>query len=264
MIGSAATLILFLAISAPATAVHVVGKVEAHFQGKIQKVERYMQLSEGTRIVTAEGASLALRLTSGSLIRLTENTEVKIEQLHQGVPAAQRQERVKLVIGRVWTRVLDLLGGESHFEIHTKHAVAGARGTAFWVSSDQVRGDEFTVDQGAIEIRGQGQPGVLLSGAGAMARATPQGFTEPRRLPERDLDQLRQQVGGRAAAMIDDLRSGWKKNAHRKRNRRNRQRDFQAPESFTITPVEDIKGGTPRLRDHQKAILKIKLQAPEG
>jgi len=199
-----ATFMLLSALSADATVVSVIGKVELQAGSEPRVLVRFAPVPEGATVITYEQAFAAIRFPDGSMLRMGEKTRVTLGKMEQHEPAARRDTRIKLAAGKVWARVMDLFGKGSRFELETPNAVAGVRGTAFFAETGDA-GDTYTVDTGAINLL-RGDSSLDLAGAGAFAHTNGQGFTPPARLSPSALAELRLGVSGVAGSLIESLR----------------------------------------------------------
>jgi len=198
------TLILLSALGATPTVVSVTGNVEIQSGAAPQPLARFAAVPEGSTVITHEAAFAAIRFPDGSLLRMGEKTRVTLGKVEQHEPAAKRKTTVKLAVGRVWARVMDLFGKESRFDLETTNAVAGVRGTAFFAESGP-GGDSFTVDFGAINLA-SGAYALDLSGPGATTHTGGQGFAPAAHLSGTALMALRQSTSGVAGSLVDGLR----------------------------------------------------------
>lgn len=87
-----------------------------------------MALPATARIKTKPGGRALLRFTSGSLIRIDENTEIALSDVSD--VAGKSRVSFQVESGQAWARVKQLLETES-FEATTANTVAQVRGTAF-------------------------------------------------------------------------------------------------------------------------------------
>ncbi len=181
---------------APVTArvVQVIGKVELVSGQVAAPLDRFSEIPTGTIIATGDDGRCSLRLPSGTLIRLGSNTRVEVASLTRGDPAAERKESVKVTVGRLWAKVTKLFGNDSRFEVQTDHAVAGVRGTAFFVETDGER-DQFVVDHGVISVNGAGGS-LLLDGPGAAGALSGGTLSPTPTLGAGALAAMRANVGG--------------------------------------------------------------------
>ena len=257
---TAATLLLCTLLSSSASVVGVRGIADLQVGDTSTQIKRFQQIPEGATVVTQKGSHVNLRFQSGSLLRIGPNTKVRIQSLKQRVPAGNRKENIKLVFGKVWARVMKIVGDNSNFEIRTDHAVAGVRGTAFWASS-HTAGDSFTVDYGAIDLQQSGEASPLrLSGRGATAGFTKAGLTVPRVATASQLQALQEQTGGASGQAIIQLRAKHTLDKEKRTPRQPRKKPvnptkFDENELQEPTPESELG----KLRD-QKATLKIRIR----
>lgn len=151
-----------LAKGAGVTVTLATGKVEATSAGKVRLLAKGGAVAEGDTIETAEGARLELALPDGSKLRLAEKTKVTLTRGHFEAGGA-RNVGVGLLVGRVWAKVAKAVSGGDSFEVETRNAVAGVRGTSFAVQAAQ--------DLSAVVRVYAGTVGVRKSAGGAAALA---------------------------------------------------------------------------------------------
>jgi hypothetical protein len=189
---------------APATArvVQVVGKVELVSGQAAAPLDRFSEGPMGTVIATGDDGRCSLRLPSGTLIRLGSNTRVEVASLTRGDPAAARKESIKVTVGRLWAKVTKLFGDDSRFEARTDNAVAGVRGTAFFVETDGKR-EQFVVDHGAITVSGAGGS-LALDGPGAAGGLHGGTLSPTDTLSAGKLAAMRADVGGGVVNLLAD------------------------------------------------------------
>jgi hypothetical protein len=87
-------------------------------------------LNEGDRLRTGAASRLELKLKDGSVLRLADKSELKLQSATFG-PKEKKHFDAKLFAGRLWAAVTKLVGTDSTFEVETTNAVAGVRGTRF-------------------------------------------------------------------------------------------------------------------------------------
>ncbi|MEM6733620.1 MAG: FecR family protein, partial [Myxococcota bacterium] len=94
-----------------------------------------------------------LRLASGTLLRLGPNTVLTLSRLqHDRARPSRRKEGIKLKAGRIWASVLSLFGSDSSFEVEGETAVAGVRGTSFFMTNDG-ENESIVLEEGAVQVR---------------------------------------------------------------------------------------------------------------
>jgi hypothetical protein len=127
-----------------------------------QNGEIGMSLGIADRIKTETGGRAALTFFDGSTIELDEGTEISLKELDS--PDQSTRIKIQQDIGRTFNRVKKLADPASCYEIETTAAVAGVRGTEFWV---HVLPDGTTVVSnisGVISIIAQGVEIILQPG----------------------------------------------------------------------------------------------------
>lgn len=241
----------------------VSGLVEVQTGGQTMPLMRFAEVEAGAAVITHEESFAALRLSSGSLLRLGPSTRIALARIDQGDVAGKRQTEIKLVVGKVWARVLHLFGSESKFEITTDNAVAGVRGTAFWASTDGTT-DEFVLDSGAVTVRAGGSE-VLLEERSAFASVTGSQIAPPGVKTPLQIAALRGSVGGKSAVIIDRLTpvDAWRRpqvgRPPADRPREKLRRTILGPEGTLDSPlqpasaVDSIRGN---------AEIEIRLRLP--
>jgi hypothetical protein len=91
------------------------------------------KVSEGTRITTSGNSFLTLQLADLSRISLPSNTSIELAKLRKAMYTGAPRTELKLVRGKVVSRVSPLNINKGRFEVHTPISVAGVRGTYFRV-----------------------------------------------------------------------------------------------------------------------------------
>jgi len=85
-------------------------------------------------ISTKKGSRIELKLPDNSLIRFDELTTFEIVSAEFDKKTKQRDINVSMVLGKTWANVSKMLGQKGRFEVSTKTAVAGVRGTVYRVN----------------------------------------------------------------------------------------------------------------------------------
>ncbi|MDF2925285.1 MAG: hypothetical protein K0R57_4199 [Paenibacillaceae bacterium] len=93
-----------------------------------------MLLSEGDSISTGSSSWVELELDDDKLVKLTENTQMSIDELTGSEEAGDDSTGLKLWFGNMWNNVKKKLGGDAEYEVRTPKTVMGVRGTQFYVS----------------------------------------------------------------------------------------------------------------------------------
>lgn len=91
------------------------------------------KLVEGVKIVTGINSFLTLQLPDASRISLPSNSGVQLAKLRKSLYTGSPRTELKLLHGKVVSRVSPLGANKGQFEVRTPLSVAGVRGTLFRV-----------------------------------------------------------------------------------------------------------------------------------
>ncbi len=189
---------------APATALTIVGSVEARFEGASQPVERLDEVPEGAVVSTRASSRATFRLASGTLLRMGPNTVLTLRRLeHDEKVPARRKETVQLKAGRIWASVLSLFGADSKFEVEGKTAVAGVRGTSFFMSNDGTS-ETVTLEEGAVDVQLEGES-IELDQPGQSLDVETREISQ---LSANAIGQLQNETGGSGSKALQQLGAG--------------------------------------------------------
>jgi ferric-dicitrate binding protein FerR (iron transport regulator) len=120
-------------------------------------------LQAGCEVSTGENSRLELILPDNSIIRFAENTSFKLLQADVGT-AGQRDVKIFISLGKIWSNVRKALGGKGGFEVSCENAVAGVRGTIYRVNVEDDKSALVKVYDGEVSVaapinnREQGTP----------------------------------------------------------------------------------------------------------
>lgn len=101
--------------------------------GKEEELERGTVLVQNDVIVTAAGAKAEIELDEGTVVRVGPRTKFKMESY--AYTEGDRSTNLSLDQGSMSMKVTKMTGG-SEFQVSTVTAVAGVRGTFFYVNYD--------------------------------------------------------------------------------------------------------------------------------
>lgn len=110
------------------------------------------EVAEGDTVETKAGAKLELSLPDGSKLRLAEKSKVTLTEGRFG-EKGERNVTASLWLGRLWAQVAKSIGGKDTFEVGTRNAVAGVRGTSFTVAAEQDLSSVVRVYAGTVGVR---------------------------------------------------------------------------------------------------------------
>lgn len=125
-------------------------------------------LYTGELLRTEAGARAELALADGSVVRLVEDSLVRLGALEL-TAALQRKVRLELLRGTVETEAAP--GGDgSVFEVRTRSAVAGVRGTRFRVSAQEDGASRVETLEGKVALGAEKAEVELAGGQGSRAK----------------------------------------------------------------------------------------------
>ena len=125
-------------------------QVKAGRGGEWKPLKQGQNLVAEDVVKTGAGAKVEIKLTDGSVIRVAPNSEIRMKSLIGG--KQKREMNFKLQAGKVWANVSKALGTDEKFEVETKNAVAGVRGTIFRVDSFDDESTLVRVYTGAVAV----------------------------------------------------------------------------------------------------------------
>lgn len=137
------------------------------------------ELAESDEVRTGADGRATIRFFDSSETRLRHDSVVTIEEARrQSEQASTTSIKIKLIGGRVWSRVMRLFDLDSSFSVRTDTAVATVRGTAFDLGLDAT-GTTMWVADSAVAM-GNGKRVVVPEGFMAIVDAKGgQGATAP-------------------------------------------------------------------------------------
>lgn len=113
------------------------------------------RLRAGDAVRTGRKARVELTFNDRSKVRLDAGTTLTLTQAYFR-PDGQRRVSLKVWIGRLWAKVAHRLGDHSSFEVTTRNAVAGVRGTSFVVLAQADLSSVVKVYTGTVGVKKNG------------------------------------------------------------------------------------------------------------
>jgi hypothetical protein len=110
-------------------------------------------LASGCEVTTGARSRLELLLPDKSVVRFAENTKFRLVQV-SAAQAGQRDIKVSVTIGKIWSNVRKALTGKSGFEVSCENAVAGVRGTVYRMDVEEDKSAMVKVYQGEVAVEG--------------------------------------------------------------------------------------------------------------
>jgi hypothetical protein len=116
----------------------------------LTELETGDELEPGETIKTNENGLAIIHFPDGSMARMEENSSLVIEESSFNEETESLKVRIKLKLGRVWCRVIQLVTTDSFWEVKTSNVVATVRGTAFGIETSEKK-SSILVDDGKVE-----------------------------------------------------------------------------------------------------------------
>jgi hypothetical protein len=128
--------------------VYAVGSVQVHHGGETREAEPGLEVGRGDVVETGRDGTAVLELAGNVELKLRENTRLSLDSLDgEGIA-------VGLTRGSLFSRVTGRLSGR--YSVRTAAAVAGVRGTEFFVAYgrriDQLPDVWLCVNEGSVEV----------------------------------------------------------------------------------------------------------------
>jgi hypothetical protein len=114
------------------------GQAEVTFlEGRATLIKKGISLTQGDiltpgdRVRTGKDSKIEVKLPEGSFIRFGEQTTFELQAASFDQEKTFRDIKVSLVLGKIWSKISKLFGGRGRFEVLTRTAVSGVRGTVY-------------------------------------------------------------------------------------------------------------------------------------
>ncbi len=143
------------------------GGTKGESSGKILKIEgktafiksegKWKILKEGTKVYsgaeikTGNDSRVILLFNDSSELRISAKSQIQINDAMMKT-SENRKFAARLVLGRVWAKVAPSKSGDRNFELSTKTATAGVRGTTFDLSFDDSEKSIVSLYHGSVEV----------------------------------------------------------------------------------------------------------------
>jgi hypothetical protein len=110
-------------------------------------------LKESDKIKTGANSKVEIKFDDGSLLQLTSDSVAQLKEYN--LASNGRNSNINLDKGSIFANV-NKLKKESQFQISTKTAIAGVRGTEFFVGIDESKKVTVEVYEGAVAVASTG------------------------------------------------------------------------------------------------------------
>lgn len=103
-------------------------------------------------IKVAAKSRIELRFPDGTVMRLSEGSHLKMNQVAYNKQTDEKNVKVNLSVGKLWARVKKLTTPDSSVEVRTSNAVAGVRGTVYRVNVEEDKSALVKVYDGSVYV----------------------------------------------------------------------------------------------------------------
>ncbi len=152
-----------------ATVAGVTGNVQIVRQDgkRSERATAGSQLSLGDIVQTSYDSSAAIRFADQSIVTLHQSSEMRFDHLSAHGETGMVDSRMRLLKGRLDTRVTPAAGPGSRFEIHTPSAISAVRGTNYRAAvSEAQQASSFEVLGGRVAVSKERNTRLLRGGLG--------------------------------------------------------------------------------------------------
>ncbi len=121
----------------------------------------------GDELITGSDTSVAVQFADHSVLTLHSNSRMHFDHLTAHGTTGMVDSRVRLLSGRMDTRVKPAVGPGSRFEIHTPSAISAVRGTEYRTSvNEETKLSRIEVLEGKVKVSAANRDTLLLTGFG--------------------------------------------------------------------------------------------------
>lgn len=142
-------------------------------------------------LLTGPDSSVAVQFADGSILTLHHESEMRFDHLSAHGETGMVDSRLRLLKGRVDTRVKPAVGPGSRFEIQTPSAISAVRGTAYRaaVTADN-QASNVEVIEGKVRVTGAKKPRLVRAGFGTRVNPGRKPLPPQRLLAAPELEPL--------------------------------------------------------------------------
>ncbi len=168
--------------AAPARVVALAGIVSAvQKDGQEIPISLNSSITEGTQINTGKNGFVTLALIDDSRVSIPSNSQAILNRLRATKFTKSPRTEIKLLDGRVESQVTKLDANKGRFEVRSKLAIAGVRGTHFRVGVND-NGIANEVIEGGVAVAQAEKNNSLILPAGQGNIVTREGLGKPVKL----------------------------------------------------------------------------------
>ncbi len=152
------------------------GKASAFTAGEKRgaSLKRGDRLTKDQEVRVADKSRIEIRFPDGTVMRLSEKSTLKLNDVYYSKKSGAKTVRVGLSIGKLWAKVRGLTNPDSRVEVRTVNAVAGVRGTVYRVNMEKDKSAVIKVYDGSVYVENPPKE---------LGQTTEAGVTRPTEVP---------------------------------------------------------------------------------
>jgi len=146
-------------------------------------------LHQGRRFSTGSASRIELNLPDDSFLRFGAQTTFELVSLGSDEKDREQSIDVKMILGKTWANVSKLVGRKRRFQISTKTAVCGVRGTVYRINVQEDDTVTLKVYWGEILVNSKSKPATAKPKAQSLKPSKvlgPQPIAGPRPIPMKE------------------------------------------------------------------------------
>jgi len=129
-------------------------------------------LQGGDQVSVEAKSRMEIRLADQSVIRFAENTRFRIVKIDVSEGSGARTASVNMVLGKTWANVSKGLGARPNYEISSRNAVCGVRGTLYRMNVEENQSVLVRVYEGEVSVSGAPKGAELTGVKGPPAKVS--------------------------------------------------------------------------------------------
>ncbi len=100
--------------------------------------------------ITTNNGKLEITLSTGTIVRVGENSAIHFEKLNEN--QGKRTVSVRVALGKFWTKVKKLTGNDE-YNVSFRTGTAGVRGTVYRIDQMKDNSADLFVYEGSVEVK---------------------------------------------------------------------------------------------------------------
>ncbi|MCW8883656.1 MAG: FecR domain-containing protein, partial [Motiliproteus sp.] len=151
--------------------------------------------SLGDEIRTDANTTVAIQFADGSILTLHNSSQVRFDHLSAHGSTGMVDSRLRLLKGRMDTKVTPAKGPGSRFEIHTPSAISAVRGTVYRAAvKENGKTSNIEVLHGKVAVTGAKQQRLISAGFGTQVSTGKQPLRPRQLLPKPELGDIPERI----------------------------------------------------------------------